>query len=143
MSDPMEPPRARYPAQAIELVAAALSDGDLESAVAQYEPGAVVQLWAGAAGPGSGQVRRDLRQVMDLRLPVRAEVELILPGPDLGLLLCHRQVHGRAPDREQVFLSGAGAVVVRRSAAGVWRIAADAWRLAGSGARPHCPEPSR
>ena len=40
MRDLIPPVAARYPAEAAELVCVAISDGDLEAALAQYEPGA-------------------------------------------------------------------------------------------------------
>ena len=47
LSDPIPPPAARQPEEALELVSLALSDGDLEAAVAQYERGR-------CCGPGLG-----------------------------------------------------------------------------------------
>ena len=38
MRDLIPPVVARYPAEAAELVCVAVSDGDLEAALAQYEP---------------------------------------------------------------------------------------------------------
>jgi hypothetical protein len=52
MLDPILPPAARRPEEAVELVPAALSDGDLEAALAQYERGAAL------SGLGSSVVRR-------------------------------------------------------------------------------------
>ena len=45
MRDPIPPAVARHPAEAVELVTVAISDGDLEAALAQYERDAVVRLW--------------------------------------------------------------------------------------------------
>jgi hypothetical protein len=45
MSDPIQPPAARRPEEALELVSQALSDGDLEAAVAQYEKTALLAYW--------------------------------------------------------------------------------------------------
>src|SRR5215470_19610369 len=42
MLDPISPPAARRPEETVELVSAALSDGDLEAVLAQYERGAVL-----------------------------------------------------------------------------------------------------
>lgn len=51
MSDPITPPAARWPSEAADLVALAVSDGDLGAAVAQYEPAAALLPWAGDGGP--------------------------------------------------------------------------------------------
>ena len=45
MPDPIGPPAARRPEEALELVSQALSDGDLEAALAQYENGALLAYW--------------------------------------------------------------------------------------------------
>jgi hypothetical protein len=54
----------------VELVSLAVSDGDLEAALAQYEPGAVLQPWAGDPGGDTGAVADALIGLMDLRLPL-------------------------------------------------------------------------
>ena len=51
MLDPISPPVARRPEETVELVAAALSDGDLEAVLAQYERGAI--LCPGWSGRGA------------------------------------------------------------------------------------------
>ena len=48
MSDPIQPPAARQPEEALELASQALSDGDLEAALAQYEPQARLVTWRAA-----------------------------------------------------------------------------------------------
>jgi hypothetical protein len=45
VSDLIRPPVARRPEEALELVSQALSDGDLEAALAQYEKGALLAYW--------------------------------------------------------------------------------------------------
>ena len=45
MPDPIKPPAARRPEEALELACAALSDGDLEAALAQYESTAMLARW--------------------------------------------------------------------------------------------------
>jgi hypothetical protein len=116
MSDPISPPVGRRPEEVLELVSLALSDGDLEAALAQYERGAVLQPWADgtrAGGDGlrsprggadglrgtrvdgngrrhprvSGNGLRDtLTWFMALRLPLSARVHTVLPSAD-GLAL--------------------------------------------------------
>ena len=46
LSDPITPPAARWPSEAAELVALAVSDGDLGAAIAQYESAAALLPWA-------------------------------------------------------------------------------------------------
>ena len=125
MSDVIEPPAARRPEEALELVSQALSDGDLEAALAQYEKGALLAYWP----DGDSSVREALTSVMALRLPLYVRIAIVLESPELALVICERRVAGTGPDDEQVQLSGHGSVVLRPQPDGAWRIAADAWRV--------------
>ena len=134
MPDPIAPPVASRPAEAVELVSLAVSDGDLEAALAQYEAGAVLRPWARDPGGETDGVAEALIQLMDLRLPLSVRIRTIVPGDGLALIVGERHIVGTGPDCERVQLSGAGATVVRRQPGGSWRIAADAWCLDGPGA---------
>ena len=127
MSDVIEPPAARRPEEALELVSQALSDGDLEAALAQYEKGALLAYWPD--GNDDSTVRQALTSVMALRLPLYVRIATVLESPELALVICERRVAGTGPDGEQVQLSGHGCAVLRPQPEGAWRIAADAWRV--------------
>jgi hypothetical protein len=142
MFDPIEPAAARRPEEALELVSQALSDGDLEAALAQYEKGALLAYWPcwprgdepqsppWTSGPAAdGDVRQALTSVMALRLPLYVRIATVLESPELALVICERRVTGTGPDGEQVQLSGHGCAVLRPQPDGAWRIAADAWRM--------------
>ena len=129
----IEPPAARRPEEALELVSQALSDGDLEAALAQYEDG---PCWpTGRGADGDGDVREALASVMALRLPLYGPDHHRAGEPRLALVICERRVAGTGPDGEQVRLSGHGCAVLRPQPDGAWRIAADAWH-AGTELRP-------
>jgi ketosteroid isomerase-like protein len=136
VADPIAPPTASQPAEAVELVCQAVSGGDLEAAVAQYEAGAVLRPWARDPGGNARDVANALIQLMDLRLPLSVRICAVVPTGGLALVLGERQIAGTGPDREPVQLSGAGATVVRRQQGGSWRIIADAWYLSGPRAGP-------
>ena len=130
MFDPIKPPAARRPEEALELVSQALSDGDLDAALAQYEKGALLACWPGAGEVGQvGEVGHVLAGVMALRLPLYVRISSVLESPELALVICERRVAGTGPDGERVQLSGHGCAVLRPQPDGAWRIAADAWRV--------------
>jgi ketosteroid isomerase-like protein len=135
LSDPIPPPTARRPEEAIELVSLALSDGDLEAALAQYERGALLRPWAGPAAGDGADVGGLLRCLMELRLPLAARIRSVLPACGLALVLGERHMAGPGPGGRPIRLSGLGCTVVRQQPDGTWRIVADAWCLQGSGAR--------
>ena len=133
MLDPISPPAARRPEEAVELVSVALSDGDLEAVLAQYERGAVLQPWAAGAGRNGGSLRDTVTDLMALRLPLSATVHAVLSAGDLALVLGEWEIGGTGPASERVRLSGRGSSVVRRQPDGTWCIVAEAWCLGDPG----------
>jgi len=131
--DPIAPPVAARPAEAVELVCLSVSGGDLEAALAQYEGGAVLRPWAHDPEGSTETVADTLTVLMDLRLPVSVQIRAVVPADALALVLSTRHIIGTGPDCEPVQLHGAGATVVRRQQGGTWRIIADAWHLSGRG----------
>ena len=130
MFDPIRPPAARRPEEALELVSQALSDGDLEAALAQYEKGALLACWPGAGEAGqAGEVGQVLTGVMALRLPLYVRISSVLESSELALVICERRVDGTGPDGERVWFLGHGCAVLRPQPDGAWRIATDAWRV--------------
>jgi ketosteroid isomerase-like protein len=139
MLDPIAPSAAAHPQEAVELVCQAVSDGDLEAALAQYEHGAVLRLWAinptaedGSLSTVAESAERLLSQLMELRLPVRARVRDVVRTGDIALVVAERQIAGVGSQGQPVAYTGAGAAVVVRQPGGRWQIAADAWRLAAA-----------
>ena len=135
MPDVIEPPAARRPEEALELVSQALSDGDLEAALAQYEKGALLAYWPlclsrgddppgtprrAIDGEGDGDVRSTLACVMELRLPLSVRIATVLATSREAL-----GVEGELNWQ----VRGHGCAVLRPQPDGAWRIAADAWRV--------------
>jgi ketosteroid isomerase-like protein len=130
VSDLIKPPAARLPEETLELVSQALSDGDLEAALAQYENPALVAHWPRSRPVDDGSdVRGALDSFMALRLPLSVRITMVLRTPELALVVCDRQVAGTGPDGEHVRAGGRGCAVVRPQPDDTWRIAADAWHL--------------
>ena len=134
LSDLIAPQTARRPEEVLELVSLALSDGDLEAALAQYERGALLQPWAREAGRDYDSVRDTLIHLMELRLPLSATVAAVLRAGDLALVLGERHMAGTGPGCQRIRLSGLGSTMVRRQPDGAWCIVAEAWCLDEPGA---------
>jgi ketosteroid isomerase-like protein len=128
--DPIKPPAARQPEEALDLACAALSDGDLEAALAQYEGTAVLAHWPGRAARADRDIRGALTRFMALRLPLSIRMGTVLEAGGLALVACDRRVTGTGPDGERIAWSGRGCAVVRSQDDGTWRIVTDAWQLA-------------
>jgi ketosteroid isomerase-like protein len=125
--DPIAPPVASRPAEAVELASLAVSDGDLEAALAQYEAGAVLRPWARDPGGDTDRVADAPIRLMNPRLPLSVQIRAVVPGGGAAPVLGEWHIAGTGPDREPIQPSGAGATLLRRQQAGSWRIAADAW----------------
>jgi ketosteroid isomerase-like protein len=125
VTDPIAPPAAGRPQEALELVAQSLSDGDLEAALAQYEDGAQLVTWLSARE----EAGRALSDFLALRLPLALRIGTVLRADGLALVMCERRTVGMSPDGEQIKHAGSGCAVVRAQPDGTWRIAADAWHL--------------
>lgn len=136
MSDPIQPPAARRPEEALELVSQALSDGDLEAALAQYEKAALLAYWPYGV---DSDVREALTMLMALRLPLAVRIVIVLESPELALVVCERRVAGTDPDGAPVRLRGYGCAMVRPQPDGSWRITADVWHV-GPELPPDPPE---
>jgi ketosteroid isomerase-like protein len=134
--DPIPPPAAREPAEALELAAQALSDGDLEAAIAQYEPGARLLTFQSVP---EDAVRAALTSFMALRLPLAVRIDSVRRTAGVALVSCARQTTGTGPDGEEVAYRGDGCAVVRAQPDGTWRIAADVWCLDGQAPEPELP----
>ena len=123
-SDPIPPPAARQPAEALELASQALSDGDLETALAQYEPQARLVTWRRPPTSADGEVRNALGCFMALRLPLAVRIVTVLRAPGLALVICERHTAGTGPDGEEIKYRGNGCAVVRAQPDGTWRLPA-------------------
>jgi ketosteroid isomerase-like protein len=136
--DLIEPPAASQPGQALLLACAALTAGDLEAAVALYEPDAVLSWGRDRAAVGLTAIRRVLAEVMDMRLPLRGRADHVLLAGSLALIVGERSMRGTGPDGVAITLTGPATLVVRHQPDGTWLTVADDWNpLTGTAtARP-------
>ena len=128
--EPIEPETADKPAEAVRLVCDALSDGDLEAAVALYEPSAALALAAWTSARRTEEVRAVLAELMETRLPIHVSVTREIITGDLALVFAVRSISGRTIDGSLVRLLGDGGAVLRRSEAHGWQLVVDDWNLA-------------
>jgi len=125
--DLIEPPAAREPAEVLLLACAALTDGDLEAAVALYEPDATLCWSQDYSVAGHAAIRHVLAGVMDMRLPLRARAVRVLRTGPLALITGERALTGTGLDGVAITLTGPTALVARCQPDGTWLAAADQW----------------
>jgi ketosteroid isomerase-like protein len=128
-----EGPHATTPSQAIESFSERLNAGDLEGALAHYEPGACFR--PSPDGPpvhGRGAIRRALEAFLALAPTLSGRVERVLEAEDVALLVNRWELRGVGGDGRPVELAGLSADVLRRRSDGTWRILVDdPWGGAG------------
>jgi ketosteroid isomerase-like protein len=126
--DLIEPPAAREPAEVLLLACAALTDGDLEAAVALYEPDAALSWGQNHDAAGHTAIRQVLATVMDMRLPLRARGVRVLRAGPLALITGERTISGTGLDGVAVTMTGPAALIARCQPDGTWLTAADQWQ---------------
>jgi ketosteroid isomerase-like protein len=107
-------------------VSAALSDGDLDAALAQYEAAAVTTPGAGPVVRGRTELRQMLAAAAAARRLYTVEVLRVLEAGDLALVQGTWRSCGADARGTPVHSAGAYSSAVRRDAAGTWRIAVEA-----------------
>lgn len=126
MPDVIPPPVAHRPHLVCALVSAALSDGDLDAALAQYEAEAVTTPRDGQVLRGRTALREMLAAAVAARRMYTVDVARVLESGDLALVHGTWQSTGTDGRGSQVCHAGSYDSVVRRSADGTWRIAVEA-----------------
>jgi ketosteroid isomerase-like protein len=127
--DAIAPASASSPAEALELLCEAISDGDVEAAAALYEPGAVLSVVAGDRRR-HGALREGLASLAGLKLAVEATCLATVAAGDTALVLVYRSVSA-LPGEAKTACAGQGAATLRRQPSGAWLIVADRWGLNG------------
>ena len=116
---------AHTPADADLQIIEALNAGDVEAALALYEPGATFVPEPGKAATGLDAIREVLNGFLALKPRLTIEVPQVSESGDLALLSSRWTLKGTAPDGNPVDLAGQGAEVVRRQADGTWLFVID------------------
>jgi uncharacterized protein (TIGR02246 family) len=116
---------AYIPADVDRLFAEALSAGDLEGALAMYEPDASYVDGHGTVARGHEQIRAALAELISLRSTLDCyEIDVVENG-DLAVLRARWVFNGTNPDGTAFEHRGRSIEVVRRQPDGTWRFTID------------------
>jgi uncharacterized protein (TIGR02246 family) len=116
---------AHTPTRAIELVSERISAGDVEGALAMYEPEAAFTPQPGELVIGADAIRSALEQFAALRPKLEGQVEKVIESGDVALVLNRWTLAGTAPDGAPIEMAGLSADVLRRQADGRWLVLID------------------
>jgi ketosteroid isomerase-like protein len=123
MTSAITPPLATSPDQACRLVCDAVSDGDLDAALAHYEPEAVIA--AERTARGREEIRALLANAASSRLLLSVVVRRTVLARDIALVAGDWTSRGVGRQGRQVDSRGRYSSVVRLDATGHWRIAVE------------------
>lgn len=116
---------AERPEQVIELFAASLNRGDVDTAITLYEAEATFAPQPGEEVTGLEAIRGALQQFVALKPRLRGEITKVLTADDVALVQNRWRLEGTQPDGSPVELRGHSADVLRRATDGGWRILID------------------
>jgi len=107
------------------LFARAFADGDLDSAVALYEPEAAFVAQPGAVVTGTEAIREALSGFLALEPMFDLEVRKVFRAGDIALGFDDWTLTGTGPDGETISMSGQTTTVLRQQADGSWLFVID------------------
>ena len=114
------------PTETIQEFTRALTGGDVDAALAFYEPDAVFQAQPGApAVTGATAIREALEGFAALKPTMTNDVAKVHEARDVALMVIRWRLEGTSPDGEPVEMAGTSADVLRRRPDGGWGIVVD------------------
>jgi uncharacterized protein (TIGR02246 family) len=116
---------AHTPTEAIELVSERISAGDVDGALAMYEPGAAFTPQPGQVVVGAAAIRQALEGFTALQPRLEGQVERVIESGDVALVLNRWTLDGTAPDGARIEMGGLSADVLRRQSDGRWLVLID------------------
>ncbi|MDQ6947236.1 MAG: nuclear transport factor 2 family protein [Actinomycetota bacterium] len=115
---------ARTPEETSTVMSAAISAGDLDAAVAMFEPDACfAQL--GSVAVGTEAIRRTLAELLEITPALQGRPSKVLRAGDIAIVYGTWIMHGRGPDGNDIDLSGRYTDVVRLQPDGRWLFVID------------------
>jgi uncharacterized protein (TIGR02246 family) len=117
---------ARKPEECDTILVDALNKGDLETAIALYEPSARFVQESGEVVTGHPAIREEMKRFLALKPKFTINVTGVQSADgNIALTQARWSVSGTDADGKPVTMSGRSAEVVRRQADGTWKFLID------------------
>jgi uncharacterized protein (TIGR02246 family) len=113
------------PAAVIDAFSERLAEGDLEGALALYEPAATFAPQPGQQVSGIEAIRPALEQFIALKPTMTGTIEKVMEADGVALVVNRWSLSGTGPDGAPIEMAGVSSDVMRRQADGSWRILVD------------------
>jgi uncharacterized protein (TIGR02246 family) len=111
---------ARKPEECDLLIAEYINSGNVEGAVALYEPTATFLVGPGQTVTGHSAIREVIAAMIATKPRIDMKVPIVVQSGELALLVSDYTVTGAGPDGKQSSTSARGTEVVRRQPDGSW-----------------------
>ena len=116
---------AQSPVDTVHRLVAAINAGNLDAAVALYEPSGVLLSPEGTQARGTAELRAALGGFIAMKPKLQSQVERVFESGDIALYLSRWSLNGTDPSGKPIALTGESTDVLRRQAGGSWLIAID------------------
>ncbi len=113
------------PQSALDSLAVSFASGDVDAAVAHYESGAVYIDEDGSEVRGIDGIRAMLTEFLAMKPQLTMKKDSIVETGDIAVRSHDWGMTATAPDGSTINVEGAGFDVVRKDAAGSWKIVVD------------------
>ena len=113
------------PIDAVNQLTQAINRGDIEAALALYEPDAVLVAQPGQIARGSSELRPALGRFIQLEPTLSSEAQNVVEVGDVALYTSRWTLRGKDPSGKAVAMGGESSDVLRRQRDGRWLIAVD------------------
>ena len=113
------------PTDVIDALSKRLADGDLDGALALYEPAATFAPQPGRQVSGLDAIRPELERFIALKPTMTGTIEKVMEADGVALVVNRWALTGTGPDGAPIELAGVSSDVVRRQGDGSWRILVD------------------
>ena len=113
------------PIDAILQLTEGINKGDVENAVAAYEPGASLVAQPGQVVTGTQALRQALAGFIALKPILTTEMYKLIESGDIALYLSRWKLTGKDPQGKEVKMAGTSSDILRRQPDGRWLIALD------------------
>jgi uncharacterized protein (TIGR02246 family) len=113
------------PIDTVNLLADSLNRGDLDAALALYEPDAALVAQPGQIARGSAELRTALGRFIELKPTLRSQIQHVVAIDDIALYVGRWTLEGVDPSGRAISMGGESSDVLRRQQDGRWLIAVD------------------
>jgi ketosteroid isomerase-like protein len=116
---------AQSPVDTVHRLVAAINAGNLDAAVALYEPSAILLSPEGSPSRGAAELRAALGGFIAMKPKLEAQAERVFESGDLALYLSRWSLQGTDPGGKPITMAGESTDVLRRQPDGRWLVAID------------------